>query len=372
MTGAAIRLVLLVAVLAPFLIARPAIAAPDGEAPLVTFFIQFDQTQPEPAWTAVLRRTAEEAAADMGLAYETVPTGVGREEANRAIRARMEQGRAPDYAIIVNYRSQAAEQLRYFDERGVHAYLFNAGLTPPERAEIGEPREVLRHWIGEMTPDDESAGYELARHLIAEAKARTASRPVRMVGLTGSKANPVAVARVKGLERAVAEDDDVVLSQVVSARWNAEVGRAKFEHLINRYPDTDIVWAANDDMAMAVVESRRRPAGLVVGGMDWTPEAVAAIGAGDMAASMGGHFIDAAYVIARIAQHARGEPLPAGVEKSSLAILSADRIGDWVPNTGEASLATFDFSRLLEQPADDQAVSFGAFLSTQDTPGRDR
>ena len=356
--------------LAVALVLSPAEASA-AQRPHVVLFTPGEGQETENAWERSIRLIAEAAAEDPGLSVEMVYLGGGRQEGRDRIKARVQAADAPrpDYALMMNPRDYAGEMLRFLDGAGVDAFLFNTALGEEDARLLGRPGEVLPRWIGELIPNDEAAGYLLAKHLIATARARDEG-PVRVLGLTGFYVSPVAAARVRGLERAVREEPDAEILQVVSARWNGEVARAKFEHLNRRYDGIDVVWAANDDMALGVLASDAVRPDLVVGGMDWTAPARMAIAEGRLTASAGGHAFDVAYALAAIAAHAGadGDWTPP-VARSTLGLLTAEDLASRAALFDEERLRALDFARLL--PAgrtlgQGGTISADAILAIQD------
>ncbi|GGD00900.1 ABC transporter substrate-binding protein [Aquisalinus flavus] len=275
------------------------------DRPTVVFF--YAGMEPADPWTQIIVDIAHAAAEDLEIDFELIYSGSSRKEIFDAISARIEQQEKPDYALIVNYRMGAEQALQYLDQHGVKSFLFNADLTEEGETLIGGPREKLPHWIGRLIPDDERAGYDLATYLIAEAQRRKPGKTLRMVGISGSYASTAAVKRVEGLRRAVAESENVDLTQVVTARWTPHIARQKYSLLKNRYGDFDIVWVANDSMAMAVLEEiDPETEEVLVGGMDWTPEALEALDDGRLSASMGGHILDMGFSLAILKRYDEG------------------------------------------------------------------
>ena len=86
------------------------------------------------------------------------------------------------------------------------------------------------------------------------------------------------------------------LMQLVYANWSGTLAREKTEVLLKRYPNTVSIWSASDGMAMGAIEAARnagRTPGkdLLVGGVDWEPEALESIRQGELLVSLGRHFM---------------------------------------------------------------------------------
>lgn len=298
-------------------LAGPAIAADrTDDRPNVTFFISGDGMD---AWNILLREVGSSAAEDLGIDLEFVASGTSRKEIYDVVAERISASNKPDYALIVNYRSGAAHILQLLDQNGIKSFMFNADLSEDEKAQIGNPREQLDNWIGRLIPDDEVAGYDLAKYLIAEAKEIHPGKTISIIGITGSYASTAAVKRMEGLRRAVEEEEDVDLKQVVTARWVPDTARQKYGLLKNRYGEFDVVWVANDGMAVAILEEiDPQTETIQVGGMDWTNAALDALEDGSMAASLGGHVLDIGYALAIIKRYDEGCDFASSPEDASL------------------------------------------------------
>ena len=98
------------------------------------------------------------------------------------------------------------------------------------------------------------------------------------------------------------------LLQIVSARWVADVAANKYEMLTTRYGISDVVWLANNDMALGVLE-RARSLGKIpkIGGFDWVPPAINSLSSSGLSAVIGGHDIDIAYALNLLRAHHDGK-----------------------------------------------------------------
>ncbi len=298
------------------------------------------------SWAQTMRRYAEAAASHFGIEL-TIHQGEYRREDVRAVFTEEILGEnQPDYVLFTNQQGLAVELLEEMEQARIFAYIVNAGLSAEERKQYGGPGEKFRHWIGELTPNDEKAGYELAKQLIANARAANTNQDsqVNVLAFTGAYASPVAKLRVKGLKRAIAEDPHASLLQTVSARWSTEVSAEKTKWLIKRYRDVHVIWAANDGMALGAHSALPDGNNIAVGGMDWTDEARQAVRRGDLSVSMGGHFLDVIYALADIKEHSqcklsRQSCLPRS-QKSVLGLMT--------PKNAENRGALFDPQRIRE------------------------
>jgi|GEM_PF-3017561 len=271
------------------------------ERPFVLLIQATDEDYESP-WFEGIDSYAKNAATSLDIDFKHLFTGDDRSEIPQTLRRYIQNERRPDYLLFSNQIEIAPAILRLCDELGIKAFMYNSPLSKKDRQVLGYPREKLTTWIGEIMPDDEQAGFELAGILIEKARenkrANGESGKIKVIGISGTNATPASALRVEGLKRAIAMDEDAELLQIVSARWVPDVAAQKYRLLVSRYGEPDVVWAANDDMALGVLEESRTfkhiPA---IGGFDWTPPAIRALQQGELSASMGGHDFDIAYAL---------------------------------------------------------------------------
>lgn len=197
-------------------------------------------------------------------------------------------------AMVTDLKGQGKLFLGRLDESRVPTISF-VGF---DFAKIGLPRETFKYWIGAVRMDEVKIGHMLTSTLVAEAerlRLRAADGKIHILAITGDPPSALARQRASGLEKFVAENwDSVVLDQLVTTtNWSADEGYYKVNRLLRRYPRATVVWAANDDIALgalkAAKESGRHPGkDILLGGIDWVPEAVQKINVGELVCSIGG------------------------------------------------------------------------------------
>ena len=248
--------------------------------------------------------------------------------------------------------------LKIAQEAGVPAFLVNAGL---EGGELGKPREKLGAWVGTMLPDDEAAGHRLAVLLIEQALAEGRvgeDGKVHLIALAGIVSDKSSKDRVAGLERAMREGREAVLHQVVPTDWSYEEGRSKGAALLKRFPATTVVWTASDSLALGAVasleESGRRPGvEVLVGGFDWTAEALAAIRAGKLTTTIGGHFMEGGWVVVLLHDYFKGADFASrGVEfRTPMLAITRDTVEGFQAAIAAAEWRRVDFKGLCAEGA---------------------
>ncbi len=224
----------------------------------------------------------------------------------------------PDYLIIVNEESAATPVIEAANAAGIRTFLLSNAFTGAEAARYGAPRTVLPNWIGSLIPDMHAAGARMARALIDVAERSewaSADAKVHLLALGGDERTPNSIARTEGLTSFVATRPGVVVDRLLFANWNA----AEAETLADRYlawarragirPAG--IWGANDPIALGAIKAIERN-GLAPGrdigvvGLNWSPEALAAVEAGRMILTDGGHFFSGGWAIVMLRDHADG------------------------------------------------------------------
>jgi len=203
----------------------------------------------------------------------------------------------PDYLLFMCKEHVTESMLRLADGAGVKTFTFNTDVPDAARASIGMPRTVLPGWLGHLSPDNIAAGRTLVTLLgrQAEQLGLAAEPSIPMVALSGTRDSSAAKDRDGGLLAAAVQQRSQLL-QLVSANWSGALSREKTEVLLKRYPNTVSIWSASDGMALGAIEAARDAgrfpgANLLVGSIDWQPEALEKIREGELLVSLGRHFM---------------------------------------------------------------------------------
>lgn len=263
------------------------------------------------AWYKGIDEYSKLSAEALDVDLEHFAIGTLREKVLPLLEERLSQDPKPDYMIFGNQLNLGVDLLQMAENHEIKSFLYIEPLSDEDFKTVEGPRGKFKSWIGQLIPNDEQVGYDLANYLINDAKRRKTAlgdpSKVKLVAVSGRRSTPAAYLRQQGLIRAVKERDDVELLQTVSGRWASDVAARKYLGLKGRYGRIDAVWNANDSMAMGVVsaldQNDFRPS---IGGVDWIDDAVQALTEEKMVATMGGHVFDIAYVIALIKNYHEG------------------------------------------------------------------
>lgn len=338
--------------------------APNSEGRMSVLFI--DAFYPGVPWSDTFIRVMREAADELDIDLTVHRADRWPPRALGELEALLERGDRPDYLVMPVAPGYRARLIQLAEQAGVPFFLVNAGLLPEDVARYGGPREHFKHWLGQMLPDDEQAGYELAQRLIAEAIRLGKVGPdgrVQMVALSGTQVDYPSTQRERGLARAVRERPDVTLHQRVWVDWEIDEARRKAPLLFRRHPGTKVVWAAGDTIARGAVEGLatlglKPGTDYLIGGVDWEPWALNAVEQGHMVTSMGGHVLEGAWSLVLLYDHEQGVPLPA-------------RCLDLRTPMAAATAATAERYELLMRPGPQWRGAQFSVLSSARHPERD-
>lgn len=252
------------------------------------------------------------AAAQLNLSLTTVYGQRNRIKTISDGTKAIQEASPSSYVIVVNEQKTAAPLVKAVLERGQKLVIaFNPLLAnDPDDAVFGLPREKYPNYIGTLVPDNVQAGRLIAEALISAAPA---GDDWGVIALNGLSATPAATDRLAGLKQALASKPGLPLLQSVDTDWSEEDAVKRTQGLLTRYQSHKrlLLWCANDPIALGAVKAARqmeRALGkdILVAGLNWSDGAFAAIQAGNMVASVGGHVFAGAAALAMIADHAAG------------------------------------------------------------------
>lgn len=164
----------------------------------------------------------------------------------------------PD-AIIVNVNIFNAKKILAVAESLKIPVVIQGPLFPREIDDLGgKPGLRFRHWIGYFHQDEREKGYRLGKTLLKfahEAKAYAKDGKIHVLGISGVSSWYGTVLREEGLRKAIAEDPKAMLQQTVNSNWSVENGVALTRKMLNRFPESTVIWASSDQLAIAAARS---------------------------------------------------------------------------------------------------------------------
>ena len=213
----------------------------------------------------------------------------------------------PDYLLIVNEQAVAPQILRMARGRGVKLFIVNNTLTLEQSRHFGDTPELL----GSLVQNDEQGGYLMLKELIRQRLLQAPGQPIELLAFSGMKLTPASQLREQGMRRALAESPQVHLRQLVYGEWSRERAFDQAEQMIRRYPQTSLVWSANDEMALgamaAFAKAGRRPGrDVLFSAVNSSPEILRARLDGRLSVLVAGHFALGGWAMVLLRDHADG------------------------------------------------------------------
>lgn len=329
----------------------PAAPAPAAEAPAIKVAFLPAGHEDNEFWVSMTQfagAVAEDLNIDLQVTY---PGRRAYRDDARALLGKLDEG---TYFVTVYLAEITRELLPIAEDRKIRSFLINSDVIEAERKQVGKPRETFRHWIGHMHPDDVQAGYRVAGELLGHFDLPGA---VRMIAVNGDEHVQADADRQAGLRRRLAESPGATLLAVEQADWMEDRAQAAVAKLLQEHPGANAVWAASDPMALgaaaAFEQAGKRPGrDFVAASVDWTGRGLAAVRAGDMLASVGGHFMEAGLALLLIYDHHHGRDFTAdpGVHfKTPMHTLNRDGIDAYFEAVGASpDWSSIDFRQFTK------------------------
>lgn len=214
------------------------------------------------------------------------------------------RGNAPDYVVIVNEKLAGEQMLKTLAGSPARIFLMHNDLTPEQRSRVGNERQRIRNWIGTATTDAARGGYLLMEYL----HRRLGGQEARVVGISGDPNTPVSRERAQGVEDYLARGRHGRTLQIANGDWSYADGEQKASILLSRYPETNVIWASNDSMALGAERAvKARRASVLVGGMGGWGDALVSIAQGDLTATAAGDYMIGAWAIVLLNDYHHGK-----------------------------------------------------------------
>lgn len=221
---------------------------------------------------------------------------------------------APDYIIAVNEYQQGTRIVLEAEKRGIPVVMLLNDLTDQQKGTHGYPGKDFDNWILSLTPDNERAGYDIAKSLIDAARLQSENqqpRPLCLISIAGDRTTPASLQRLEGLDHALSRFPLLKEQRRLVANWSYDEAYRQTENWLNRGGCVDAIWAANDDIALgaiAALEKAGRKPGkdVFVGGLNWSPDGLRKVAEGKMTMTHGGHFFAGAWVMVLLHDYIKG------------------------------------------------------------------
>lgn len=234
---------------------------------------------------------AQDAAADLGIPL--IVYNAAEKQDRLVVQVESAMRRGVDGIIFPAFRNTGEKVLQLADQYKVPTILINSPMLYTEH----RPRAKYKYWIGSILPDNEKAGADLIQNLIDDATLRV-SPEVRILAIEGNPQDETSVLRMRGLNSYIRHQENVEQIKIATGNWERATAYEQFTNHMRSFPETNIVWCADDNMAMGVVEAIKDLAiekKIIIGGIGWDADAISAIEKDHLQVSIGGNFLEGAW-----------------------------------------------------------------------------
>lgn len=249
------------------------------------------------------------AARDLGLDLRVRYSERDPQNTLQQAREALQGPERPDYLVLVNEEYVAPQILRLSKGSGVKLLIVNNALTADQMQLLGACK--YPNWIGSMVANDEEAGYLMLKELLHQHGPVAPGQTLDLLAFSGVKTTPAAQLREQGLRRALVDYPQVRLRQLVYGQWNRQRAFEQATQMFKRYPQTALVWSANDEMALGAMDALQ--AGARIPGKDVlfsainsSPQALQASLDGRLSVLVAGHFTLGGWAMVLLHDHAQG------------------------------------------------------------------
>ncbi|MBT2372493.1 ABC transporter substrate-binding protein [Pseudomonas fluorescens] len=249
------------------------------------------------------------AAKDLGLDLRVRYSERDPQNTLQQAREALQGPRRPDYLVLVNEQYIAPQILRLSQGSGVKLLIVNNALTVDQMQLLDAGK--YPNWIGSIVADDQQAGYLMLKNMLRQHGPIEPGQSLDLLAFSGAKNTPVAQRREEGLRRALYEHPEVRLRQLVYGEWNRQRAFEQATQMFKRYPQTALVWSANDEMALgamqALQDSGRTPGkDVLFSAVNSSPQVLEARLDGRLSSLVAGHFTVGGWAMVLINDDANG------------------------------------------------------------------
>ncbi len=302
--------------------------------------------------SAFMQAAADDLAIDLEIVYAERNHLLMQRQA-KDIAARPDP---PDYVLVVNEKMAADEMVKVLDRAGIKVFVMLNTFVGDQATAMGQPRQKYPHWIGSLIPDNQTAGWMIAKRVFEKAMQAGLygqDGKIHLLAIAGDHATPAALARNVGLENAVRKYGNVKIEQMFVGEWNKDKAKYQAQGALKRYPEVSVIWAANDPMALgameAVNEAGKKPGrDIMIGGLNWDGPALENVREGGMTTSIGGHFMTGAWALVLLNDYHHGKDFAADgpqLQHGIFGALDHENVSQYLQQFGTGDWGRIDFRK---------------------------
>lgn len=306
-------------------------------------------------------RFAEAVAEDLQIELEILHAERNAFRMQALVQDILKRKKKPDYLLLVNERFALTPAFEAINKAGIPFFLaynhYNQTLHLQPT-----PRQKHQHWLGALVPDNEYAGYQLAKKLITHP----GSKPARLLAYSGDDVTSASLLRVKGLKRALKEHPQAKLQHIMPGEWRYDIPEQRTPGLLRRHPDINAIWAANGAMGLGSLKGATQSLRLQkvnIASINWDQDEIEALRRGQLYASVGGHFMTAGWSLIMLYDYHHGRDFindgGAYQQRKIFEAVTRDNIQDYLPVLQTRQWQTLNFSKMSK--THNQALSHYRF-----------
>lgn len=209
----------------------------------------------------------------------------------------------PDYVVITNQKQFAPKIMQIFSATKTKILLIHNDLTVTQRKEFGNEREQFVNWIGTVTTNEENG----AARMMEELYQQLGAEEPQILGITGGRGTPVSLERAAGVRDFIEQTGRGQHLQLTFCDWTTLDAKRKAEVLLSRYPQTNIIWAANYAMADGAQQAiKQKGLNVLVGSVAIAPHSESDIDQDDIDVSLASHYFIGAWAMVLLYDYHHG------------------------------------------------------------------
>lgn len=253
---------------------------------------------------------ARRVAADLGIDFRSIEAE-HRLAAQRQVEEIIKRPYRPQYVMMQYYTGASVSLIKNLSNQDIKVFIVNTDSPEDEKPVVGTPRLPIRNWLGHMFTDDFKSGFQLAQKLIAGAKKIKNKDKIEIIGIGGSPRTTAGTLRIEGFKAAVKQAQGVKLHRAVFTQWEEIEGEKAAANLLRQYPNTDVIWAASDNLASGAIKSIKAMdlipgKDVLVGGIDCSRQGLELIHSNEMYITLCGHFMEAGWALVSLFDYHQG------------------------------------------------------------------
>ena len=201
----------------------------------------------EPFWDTVVRY-AQSVARDLGETLEVIDFADDAQALIDSVETVCREG--ADGIIFQSFSGTGERVLEIAERYEVPAFLINTEIEEIDFL----PRTKYQYWLGKMTPDDAVTGTILIQQLLSVAKDQGIDN-MHVLAIEGNPQQEASIQRRAGLENYIRYAQNIESFVLVPGNWDPDTAALLFRESYAQNPDINVVWCANDNMALAVADA---------------------------------------------------------------------------------------------------------------------